>query len=801
MIAITLAIALWLRSLENNLHDMTSVARPRVVASYEMLNNALGAGIGVLKYIESADPAYRAHVAGDTANFLRSKADYDKLAYSAQLQELGGSISKLFGEYQALSKTLMNTKDYQLAIFAELSNSLAAIDAIIDDKIQTNINPTGTDGPLKFIGISKLETEIAQVGTWLGNYQRTLNPADKERILEHAATGKKKLAQFKELHLTAKERQWAGELENHFAQGLSQVTEVAALQEAQRRDEERFLALLTQLDNLMDIHMRKLTEHELSSSQAGVQGAVERILLSAFILLGLGLPIALRTSYVVGKGILSTEDRIKTLLTRERDRGNRLRQLADAALTINTANSPDSVLGVAREEAQRIIGARNCLIHMQADGQPEPAGGLTATVSGHGGKTLGVIQVMDKLDGDEFTFVDEVLLKQLASMAGVAMENAHLFDELHQRDRRKDEFLAALGHELRNPLAPIGNALEILRLGQGNETTDAEARETIERQFRHLVRIVDDLLEVSRITLGKIGLRKERVLLSEVVQSAIETSRPLIEDHGHELTVTLPPDPVWLWADASRLTQSIANVLNNAAKFTPDHGRITLTAQKEGDHVAIKVHDNGIGIRPDMLPRVFDIFAQGDNALERTQGGLGIGLFMVKKLVEMQGGVVKAHSAGRGQGSEFVIRFPVAALEQLSSGARKEAGTRQTTASPARRVLVVDDNRDAAESLGTLLRIMGHEVRIAYDGPTALEAARAYRPDLVLLDIGLPGMHGYEVAQRIRHEPKLRKVILAAVTGWGQEEDRRRAREAGFDHHVTKPLNRATLERLLATFK
>ncbi len=800
LVIIALGIALWLRTLKGNLHDITSVAGPRSTAVYQMVIYAKGVSIGVLKYLETGDPAYRQQVIADQAEFARFRAEYDRLAYTPQQRELGERISTLFGKYKALGETLMNTKDRQQALFAKLAQSLDAMARIIDDKIQAKLKPAGPDGPLKVRGAVDLEVDIAEVGTWLGNYLRTSNPVYKARVFENAKAVQKELEGFKTLRLTPMERQWVGELESRYAQALSQLQEVITLHEAQQSEERRFWDLLAQLDRLMDIHLRLVTERGLTVAQDAVQEAVNRILAGMLILLGVGVPIALGTSIAVGRRILNTEERITELLANERNLSDHLRQLAQASLTINSANTPESVLGVVREEACKIVSARRCLVHMEASEHPPLPGGLTANFWGHGGRTLGAIQLIDKLEG-EFTDDDEALLKQLANMAGVAIENARLYEELRQRDQRKDEFLATLAHELRNPLAPIGNALEILPLAQDDGATSAQARETIERQFQHLVRLVDDLLDISRITRGRIELRKKRVALSEVMQSALESSRPLIESCGHELTVTLPEDPVWLEADATRLAQAIANLLNNAAKYTPKRGHIALTAERAGESVAIKVRDTGIGIRAELLPQVFDLFAQVDTALERAQGGLGIGLFLVKKLVELHGGSVEAHSAGRGQGAEFIVRLPVASEDRATQGASAEAGARPVAPLPARRVLVVDDNRDAAESLGTLLRMLGHEVYLAFDGLTALEAARRYRPDLVLLDIGLPGMHGYDVAQRIRKQPELREVVLVAVTGWGQEEDRRRAREAGFDHHLTKPLNRTALERLLATVK
>jgi PAS domain S-box-containing protein len=396
-----------------------------------------------------------------------------------------------------------------------------------------------------------------------------------------------------------------------------------------------------------------------------------------------------------------------------------------------------------------------------------------------------------------------------------ARERRQAEEQLREADRRKDEFLATLAHELRNPLAPIRNSLHLLRLEGGG--TDPRVHEMLERQVHHLIRLVDDLLEISRVTRGKIELCRERIDLAAVVQSAVETSRPLLEGGGHRLAVSLPPEPLILDADPVRLTQVLANLLNNAAKFTAPDGQIWLTARRAQGQVELTVRDTGIGIAPDMLPRVFDLFSQVDRSPGRTQEGLGIGLTLVRSLVEMHGGSVEAHSAGPGRGSEFVVRLPLAPIPAVSPEAPEapavSAGVaaRVTRAShepggaqpglATRRIALIDDNRDAADTLGLLLELRGAEVRAFYDGPAALAALETYLPTAVLLDIGMPGMDGYEVARRIRRQPRLSGVPLIALTGWGQEEDRRRAREAGFDHHLVKPVDLAALEALLAALE
>jgi CheY-like chemotaxis protein len=311
-----------------------------------------------------------------------------------------------------------------------------------------------------------------------------------------------------------------------------------------------------------------------------------------------------------------------------------------------------------------------------------------------------------------------------------------------------------------------------------------------------MVRLVDDLLDVGRITQGKLQLRRERVDLASVVQSAVEGSRPLIESNRHDLSIRLPAEPIYLEADPTRLAQVFSNLLTNAAKYTDRGGRITLIAERQGGEVVVAVRDTGIGIAPDYLPRLFEMFSQVDSALERSQGGLGIGLSLVKGLVRMHGGSVEARSEGLGKGSEFVVRLPVAGGRSAPESPQAGGGER-TTARTKRRILIADDNRDAADSLAMMLRLAGHEVHSVHDGQEAVEAAGWFRPDLALLDIGMPKLNGLQAARHIRERQWGRQMVLVAITGWGQDEDKRRATEAGFDHHLTKPVDPAALETFL----
>lgn len=369
-------------------------------------------------------------------------------------------------------------------------------------------------------------------------------------------------------------------------------------------------------------------------------------------------------------------------------------------------------------------------------------------------------------------------------------------EALRDADRRKNEFLATLAHELRNPLAPVRNGLQALRLAPDGSAVAARTREMMERQLEHMVRLIDDLLDVSRISSGKLELRRERVSLHAVVERAVEASRPLIAQGAHELRLRLP-EGVLIDADPIRLAQVLSNLLNNSAKYTQKGGRIELSAEQHGTHLIIRVADNGTGIPADMLPKVFELFTQVERTIDRAQGGLGIGLSLARRLVEMHGGTIEAESPGPGLGSTFTLRLACAvAAPNLADPS--PAGPLEERPRQGRRILVIDDNVDGAESLSLVLELSGHEVRIAHSGPDALAKARTFVPEIVFCDIGMPGMSGYEVAKRFRADRDLSRAILVALTGWGSDDDRRQALAAGFDHHLTKPVEAGKLRALLA---
>lgn len=510
------------------------------------------------------------------------------------------------------------------------------------------------------------------------------------------------------------------------------------------------------------------------------------------------------------------EQDINRLLEEERHYARLLARMAQASRLVHASLSADEIAQVLTHQAREILGARRAVtqltlegpgarniqaVALAADASPseQPHGTvLTASLTGKGGEPLGQVQLTGGPYG-EFTHEDRTVLMQLAAIASTGLENARLYASLREADHRKDEFLATLAHELRNPLAPIRNGLEILRRSGQLTGPAARARDMMERQLAHLVRLVDDLLDVSRISRGKVDLRLVRLTLQSVLDSALESSRPAIEASNHRLVMQLPTEPVWIDGDLTRLAQVVSNLLNNAAKYTPAGGRIELSAQVEGPQAVIRVTDNGTGISADMLPRVFDLFAQVDHTLARAQGGLGIGLSLVKKLVELHGGDIRADSRGLGQGSRFTVRLPLAAHTADNSTESASPMARLAASDAPCRVLVCDDNVDGAESLALMLGLLGHEVRTVHDGPAALATVPHWRPDAVLLDIGLPGMSGYEVARQMRNDPCLQGILLVAVTGWGTQDDQRRSAAAGFDQHLTKPVEVTALESVLAS--
>ena len=416
------------------------------------------------------------------------------------------------------------------------------------------------------------------------------------------------------------------------------------------------------------------------------------------------------------------------------------------------------------------------------------------------GKTRGVLSLGFETSGRNFGIAEIALATDIAGRVAMALENCLLFKKIQDADQRKNEFLAILSHELRNPLAPMRTALHAMHLSGLWPAEGRALREMIERQIQHMSRLVDDLLDVARITQGKIQLRKEKVDLGEKIMRVLETCRPPIEEAGHQLCVSLPREGVWVEGDRVRLQQILENLLINAGRYTKPGGRIEVSLSAEHGEAVIRIRDTGMGIAPEMLPKIWEMFAQADNSSAQARSGLGIGLSLARQLVHLHAGRIDAASEGLGKGSEFTVRLPLATAAAAETAVAESTGTEITdAASMARRILVVDDNADAADSLGVLLGIWGHEVEIAHNGVAALEVARKFDPELVFLDIGLPEMNGYEVARRLREEAGLARAKFIVLSGYGTERDHLRSRDAGFDLHLVKPVDPRSLSAAIAS--
>ncbi|MBA4017764.1 MAG: hybrid sensor histidine kinase/response regulator [Pirellula sp.] len=526
---------------------------------------------------------------------------------------------------------------------------------------------------------------------------------------------------------------------------------------------------------------------------------------------GNGMLVARRRAELSREKALHKQRQLEAEVVQRRLAEERIRSVVDTVvdgiITFDEQGIIDSFNQAAEKlfgyEASEVIG-RNVKILMPASCHQEHDGEIDSFLRTGTTKNLGSGReaVGRRKNGSTFPMdwaVGEFQIDSRRCFTGVVRditERKQWEASLNETDRRKDEFLATLAHELRNPLAPIRNGLQLMRIAKDLPHLVEESQSIMERQVEQLVRLVDDLLDVSRIKGGKLQLRREQVKLNAVIQNAVETSRPLIEAAGHKLIVTLPDSPIYLDGDLIRLSQVFSNLLNNSAKYTERGGCIHFEAEREGSDVVIRVRDTGIGMSPEQLPHIFDLFTQVHGSSNQAQGGLGIGLALVKRLVEMHGGSILARSDGPNTGSEFVVRLPIVPVPMLEAD---KAGSEQATVPVMTlRILVIDDNRDAADSLAAMLQVSGHELRIAYDGEQGVTVATEFTPEVIFLDIGLPNLNGYEVARLIREQPFGQHVQLIALSGWGQEEDKRRSKEAGIDLHMVKPLDPLSLNKLLS---
>jgi PAS domain S-box-containing protein len=510
--------------------------------------------------------------------------------------------------------------------------------------------------------------------------------------------------------------------------------------------------------------------------------------ISSLVIAGLVQLATLAAMFVLLRRKIRNRDRAAALLNEQKELfRTTLSSIGDAVITTDTSGAITTVNPVAEqltgwtagdargrtleEVFQTVVGPEGHTVLLAHAGGEHPIDDSAAPIRDAGGDALGAVLVFRDIS---------------------ARRDAER--RLREADQRKDEFLAVLAHELRNPLAPLRHALEILHLAHDDPVAVEKVGGIMERQLQQMVRLIDDLLDVSRIAGNRLELRREPVDIAAVVHSALETCGPLLSQSQHTLKLTLPPHPLHVDADRGRLAQAFANLVNNAVKYTEPGGRIWLTVERDGNEVVVTVRDSGIGIPEAMLARIFELFVQVDSSLERSQGGLGIGLQLVKRIIESHDGAVVAESAGSGKGSQFTVRLPVV----LAPMAHAHEFVGQRGGGRARRILVADDNVDAGDTLALMLRMMGHDVCVVRDGIEALDEGSRFRPEIALLDIGMPRLNGFETARRMRTTGWGRGIVLVALTGWGQDQDRRRSQEAGFDHHMVKPVELATLEAVLS---
>ena len=667
---------------------------------------------------------------------------------------------------------------------------------------------------------SQLDADVQGYSLGIRTYLQNGDPRPLQEAMAAAAAVERDLMSYRTLATTERQLGMADQFEPLW-QELHTLGEALVAPEDRllRLDHsKRLYELRRTLEDLLDEEMQVDAVQTYNARSAAATRGVRTVVAFMLVLLVAGAALAVLTSTAVGRGVVRSEAALWA--SREQFRIT-LASLSEGVITTDTEgrvsylnpvaevltgwnlgqagrerlesvfhvvhpHTRDKVANPAeralREGVSVRLGPTHATVLISRDGSERPVDTSAAPIRDEQGNVAGAV----------------LIFRDITERYRMESELRRNAAELSEADRRKNEFLAILAHELRNPLAPIGNAVEIMRLSGEDPRPMAAARAMVERQLGQLVRLVDDLLDVSRISRGKIELRKTRLEIGPIVQQSVESVTPLLGSLQHRLELDLPTQPVWVMADPARLAQVLGNLLNNACKFTDAGGMLRLGVREEDGQVVIRVRDNGIGIAPEQLPQVFDLFVQADTSLERQGSGLGIGLTLVKELVQLHGGSVSVHSAGLGQGSEFTVRLPRLAVE--SDAVDPDSTTLQAPATPpiARRILVVDDNRDSADSMAMLLQLDGHLTQVAWDGLDALTVAESWRPEVILLDIGLPGLNGFEVARRIREQPWSADTLLVAVTGWGQEADRARSREAGFDTHLVKPASHASIVKLLA---
>jgi|CXWL01.1.fsa_nt_gi two-component system CheB/CheR fusion protein len=801
LVVLTGVVAWLLRQQDRDLDRIVASREPAVAAVRRMEVGLSAAGVAVLQYLEVPEASRRQQLTAAGSDLAQGQADYRALTSGPTERGLDAELERQVPPFLALTAQIMDGADE----LSRRSNALAVGFADCESVLAGNRGAPRA-------ALSRLQLELAELGTWLGHYRTTGDPEHRARldaagwrvggILSQLRRGEPALAPGLQLH--------CGGL-------LDAVQELVAAAEAQSTALQSFAKQRDGLARLLGEGLQSLAQANLTAAKAAADATARRVQWTLAVLALAGAAIAALTAIRASRGVLAVE----TLLE-ERSEWLRvtLESIADAVI----ATDVDGRITFLNDVAQNLTGWDA----VAAEGRPLTT--VLQVVDETTGQPVALLGILGRRDGlpaapstgplllvarngssrpiDERTApirADDGVVTGAVVVFRDVSERRAAESRLREADRRKDEFLATLAHELRNPLAPLRNALAILR-----QTPEAGERGAplaiMGRQLDALVRLVDDLLDVSRISRGLIELRLQPFELRSLLAQAVETSRPLIDERRHHLDVVQPPAPVVFLGDSLRLAQALSNLLTNAAKHSEPGSHIQLVATLEppgegaGDvpWASIRVRDNGRGIPPELLPHIFELFVQGSGTREHALPGLGIGLALSRQLVVMHGGTLTATSDGPGHGSELTLRLPTATLPVPSPPTAEDVATAgRPVARRARRILAVDDNRDSADSLALLLRLMGHSVVTVYDGAAALTVAARETPEVVILDLGLPGLGGIELAARLRGDLGLRHAALIALTGWGQEEDRRRTRDAGFDRHLVKPVDPEELRRLL----
>ncbi len=812
------------RSVEGLVQEQSSVARPRSAAARELEINVIGFGLAVRTFAQIDDPKFSTEAQKHAAEVERHLSEYERLASTDRQRELAARFTALWREFRDFGAHVLNSKDRPLK--QEDWQHLAELRLGVQNFLNAELQVDATQGHDASLDSTLRDVEAIEAFTLIllvvgGLLAVVISVAVSGAIIRHQRT----MAEQSELlHTTLASigdgvivTDTVGRITsmNPVAESLCGWTSAEALGkplDAVLRivNEDTRLTVENPVTRALKEHVIVgLANHTILIAKDGTERPIDDS----------AAPIRSKDGQIVG-GVLVFRDVTERKQAAEALHASfkevaQLKTALDvhAIVTITDAQGritfvSDKFCTISKYSREELLGEDHRIMNSGFHAK-EFIRDLWTTIS-HGRAWQGEIKNLAK-DGS-FYWVDTTIVPflneegkpyQYVTIRADITEHKQAEAALRETDRRKSEFLATLAHELRNPLAPVRAAVEFLRIKGPVDPELQWARDVIDRQTQAMTRLIDDLMDVSRINQGKIELKREHVELAKIVQGAVETSRPLIEEMGHQLTVKLRPAPVIVDADLIRLAQVFMNLLNNAAKYTDRGGRIELRAEVQGSDVVVSVKDTGIGIHADKLPTIFEMFSQVEGALSRSQGGLGIGLCLAKRLVEMHGGSVEARSEGPGKGSEFLVRLPIVVEKTYARPARDDGDGGRQGATPTSdlRILVVDDNKDAAETLAMLLKVMGNTVRTAHDGEEAVAAAREFRPHVVLCDIGMPKLNGYEACRRMKAQAWDTKMILIAVTGWGQDDDKRKAQEAGFDHHLAKPADPYVLMNLLAGFE